>query len=167
MAVWIPRALALFALLATMVALVVVFSSVESTSEMTGDEAEGMMTQLNEANAQLSGLLEALEPGDSPVEAQGAVREAADLTRQLHADTPDEGSLADRMRSVLGAELEYLDALGSTLNNPRSALRATIGPKQIVLRDQVKSAPGGDVDAISGGAELIAYSKSRTGESES
>ena len=167
MGVWIPRALALFALLGTLAALLFVFSGLESTNELTVEEAQDVMTQLNEANARVSGLLEAIEPGDSPTEAQGAVREAADLTRELHDDTPDEGSLSDRMRSVLDAELDYLDALGSTLANPRSALRGTIGPKQTVLREQVKNTPGGDVDSISGGAELIAYSKSRTGELES
>lgn len=164
MHVWIARGIALLALLAAAGGVLYVLSSVESTDELTVEETQDHMTRLNAANARLSGLLEALEPGASPAEAQAAVREAADLTRELLDDTPAEGSLSDRMRGTLGAELDYLDALGSTLNNPRSALRATIGPKQIVLREQVKSTPGGDVEVISGGAELVAFSKSRTGE---
>lgn len=164
MRVWIPRLLALVALVAAGGATVYAVTSVESTSELTVDEAADLMTRLNEANARLSGLLEALEPGDSPAEAQEAVRSAAELTRTMVKDAPEEGSLADRLGSVLEAELDYLDALGSTLNNPRSSLRGTIGTKQIALKDQLRSIPNGDPDVVAGGQELIAYSRARTGE---
>lgn len=164
MRVWIARVAAVLALLAAAGGVLLVLSSVEPTDELTVAEAQAMTTELNQANARLSGLLEALTPGASPAEAQESVRAAADLTRRLLDETPREGSLSDRMRAALGAELDYLDALGSTLNNPRSPLRATIGPKQVVLREQIKSTPGGDVEVISGGQELVAYSRSRTGE---
>lgn len=164
MRVWIARGIALIALIAAAGGVLYVLSSVESTDELTVAETEAAMTELNQANARLSGLLEELRAGDSPAEAQAAARAAADLTRRLLDDTPAQGSLSDRMRRVLVAELDYLDALGSTLNNPRSALRGTIGAKQIVLREQVQNTPGGNVEVISGGAELVAYSKARTGE---
>src|SRR5688572_2191705 len=126
MRIWIPRILALLALAGAVVGVFAAVASVERTDELTVEEAQEITGRLNAANDELGRLLTALEPGMSPREAQAAARTAADLTRELIEDGGDEGSLADRLDAVLRAELAYLDAIGSTLNNPRSELRGAI-----------------------------------------
>jgi hypothetical protein len=161
MRVWVPRILALLALAGAVVGVYAAIASVERTDELTVEEAQEVTARLNAANRELGRLLTALEPGVSPREAQASTRTAADLTRELLEDGGDEGSLADRLDAVLRAELAYLDAIGSTLNNPRSELRGAIRQRGVDLREQLQNIPGGDAKLVRGGAELVAYSEAR------
>ena len=157
---WIARVAALVALLGAGVAVYVAVASVDTA----GDEvtSEQVATRLNAANREASRLLEELRAGESPRPAQDAVRAAADTTRELIEET-DDGGVTDHIDAVLQAELTYLDAVGSTLNNPRSALKGAIGERALALRRQLESFPGGDSTLVHGGQELVVYSDARLG----
>jgi hypothetical protein len=162
---WSARVFALLALAAAGIAIYLAISSVHSTKEITGDDAAAWMQQLATANGALSDRLEPLKPGASPKEAQDETRRVADLTRQLEGSIDGGGDLADRLEQVYAAELTYLDAVGSTLNNPNSALRTKIGPTAQALRDVLQQVPGGDHRAIRGGLALVQYSAARAADS--
>ena len=129
-------------------AIYVAITSVDSAKEVTGDEAAAAMQQLATANGGLSDKLEPLAPGASPQAAQAETRKVAALTRKLQGEIDGGGDLADGLHAVYAAELTYLDAVGSTLNNPGSPLRAKIGPTAQALRDVLQQVPGGDHRAI-------------------
>ncbi|MEO6495915.1 MAG: hypothetical protein ABIO51_00395, partial [Solirubrobacteraceae bacterium] len=116
------------------------------------------------ANRTVSGRLNELAPGASPRGAREAVRSAAALTQKLGTDLGGEGGLANRLEDVLAAETAYLDAVGSTLGNPNSALRGRVGERGNALRDALRNIPGGDPKAVEGGAELVIYSEARAEE---
>lgn len=161
---WIPRLLAVLALAGTAVAVVVAISSVDSNGELGSDDVRRAMERLVEANRTVSGQLNALAPGASPRAAQDAVRNAAGLIQELGTGLDGEGDLAERLDDVLAAQVAYLDALGSTLANPNSALRGRIGERGDALRGALAQVPGGDPGAVEGGAELVAYSEARAAE---
>jgi hypothetical protein len=163
--IWLPRVLALLALAGVTLAILLAVTTVNGSSETTGDDAERAMQQLAGANGQLSDTLEPLSSGDSPTAAQEAARTTAELTRRLDGELEeDESDLANRLHDVYAAELAYLDAVGSTLNNPNSALRGRIGVTAQALRDVLQQVPGGDHRAIRGGMALVLYSEARVGE---
>jgi hypothetical protein len=163
--VWVARLFALLALGGAGVAIYYAIDSVEIKHEVTTEEAQDAMARLNTANRSLSGRLGGLKPGFSPKAAQESVRSAAALSRKLDQDVGTrEGNLGDGVHAVLVAELAYLDAVGSTLNNPRSPLRGRIMELGITLRQQLQNIPGGQSKSVSGGAELVAFSKARVGE---
>ena len=165
MRVWIPRVVALLALGAVGTALVLALGMSSSSGSFSGEDVEEATAGLNRVNSGLSDRLEALEPGASPSDAQTAARAAADFSRTLLEDiSGDEGSEAEALQGLLTVELEYLDAVGSTLNNPRSALRGRVGARGDALRDALQDVPGGDHRVVSGGQELVAYSEARAGE---
>lgn len=159
--VWFTRVFAVLALGGAIAAVLVAVNSVHTTHEVTQSEARQAMNQLTVANRNLSRTLAALRPGTHPQQAQEAGRSAAALSRKLGADVGKDGNLGDGVHQVLAAELAYLDAIGSTLNNPRSPLSRKIMERGIALRAVLQNLPGGAPRAVSGGAALITYSKAR------
>jgi len=121
------------------------------------------MLQLAQANGALGDRLNALAPGGSPRDAQDATRNLAQLARDLDAKVEGDGNLAAGLHAVFTAERDYLDAVGSTLNNPKSTLRGQVGPRAQALRDALQQVPGGDHHAVRGGQALVLYSEQRTG----
>lgn len=156
--------MAVLALAGAAAAIVVAIGSVDSSGEPGSDDVQGAMERLAGANRTVSERLNELASGASPDAAQEAVRSAAALTQQLGTELDGEGDLADRLDDALAAQVAYLDALGSTLANPNSALRGRIGERGDALRGALRGTPGGDPGAVEGGAELVAYSEARTDE---
>lgn len=142
----------------------VAIGTVDSSGELGSDDVQSAMERLAGANRTVSERLNELASGASPAAAQEAVRSAAALTQQLGTELDGEGDLADRLDDALAAQVAYLDALGSTLANPNSALRGRIGERGDALRGALRDTPGGDPGAVEGGAELVAYSEARTEE---
>ena len=155
------RVFAVVALGGTVAAVLVAINSVHSKHEVTQAEARQAMNQLTVANRNLSRTLALLAPGASPSQAQEADRSAAALSRKLGSDVGKDGDLGVGVHQVITAELSYLDAIGSSLNNPRSPLRPMIMKRGIALRTLLQNLPGGAPRAVSGGAGLVAYSKAR------
>lgn len=161
---WIPRVLALLALVGAVAAILLAFTTLDGGGEITEADAQRAMEQLTAANGALSDTLEPLGSGDSPSAAQQATRTTADLARRLDAEIEDDSDLANRLHDVYAAELAYLDAVGSTLNNPKSPLRGKVGVSAQALRDALQQVPGGDHRAIRGGMALVQYSEARVAE---
>ncbi len=156
-----PRVLAVLALAGAIAATLVAVASIDANHEVSQTQTRLAMGRLAVANGELSRQLEQLEPGDSPHQAREAARGAAALSRKLAADVGTAGDLGNLVHNVLAAELGYLDAVGSTLNNPRSPLRSKIMERAIALRQVLQNVPGGMWRAVRGGAALVAYSKAR------
>jgi hypothetical protein len=135
--------------------------SVEHKHPVTPAQAREAMNQLTVANRNFSRELGVLKLGVSPQLALEAGRSAAATSRRLQQDVRTEGDLGVSVHRALKAELSYLDAVGSTLNNPRSKLQDKIGERQLKLRNSLQNIPGGAPRAISGGANVIAYSRAR------
>jgi hypothetical protein len=161
---WIARLFAVLALGGAGIGIYLAVTSVKVKHDVTVSEAHDAMVALAGVNHDLSSRLGALHPGDSPRDAQETVRLAAAQTRKLDKDVGSEGDLGVAVHTVVKTELTYLDAVGSTLNNPRSPLRSRISGDAIALRQALQNVPGGASRAISGGANLVVYSKLRVGE---
>ncbi|MDX6664599.1 MAG: hypothetical protein QOG68_805 [Solirubrobacteraceae bacterium] len=158
---WFARLFALLALAGTGVAIYLAIDSVRTKHPVSVQQASQAMNQLTVANRNLSRELGALKLGSSPQLAIESSRSAAALSRRLDSDVGNDGDLGVAVHAALTAELAYTDAVGSTLNNPRSPLEAKIGQRQGALRKLLQHIPGGTPRAVSGGANVIAYSKSR------
>lgn len=164
MRIWLSRAAALLALVGAAAAIAVAVAGVDPAAETTPEQSRDLMMRLAQTNAGLGERLNALQRGDSPREAQDATRSTADQARLLDAQVEGDTPLARQLHEVFRAELDYLDAVGSTLNNPRSALRGKVGPLAQALRDVLQQVPGGDHRAVAGGMNLVMYSEARAGE---
>lgn len=159
--VWLARLFAILALAGAAAAVAVAVSSVRSRHDVTETQARDAMAQLTGVNRALSTRLTALRPGASPRPAQEAARQAVARATGLGASVSTDGSLGSAVHAVLTAERAYLDAVGSTLNNPRSSLRSAIAERAVALRRALGSLAGGVPSAVSGSAELLTYSRKR------
>ncbi|MCW2967057.1 MAG: hypothetical protein JWM71_829 [Solirubrobacteraceae bacterium] len=158
---WSARLLALLVLAAAVVAVLVVVHSVHAKHDVTETEATGAMSQLASANQALSSQLNVLKKGESPKPAQSATRSALALTRKLSGDLDNTGDLGTAVHAVFAAEVSYLDAVGSSLNNPHSVLLAKTVRLASAVRTALQSAPNGSPQTVSGATTLIAYSHGR------
>jgi hypothetical protein len=158
---WAPRLLALLFLTGAAVAVLVVVNGVHAKKSVSDAEANSAMTRLATANQALSSQLALLKAGASPKAAQTATRSAQTLTKTLSADLADRGILGVAVHAVFDAELSYLDAVGSALNNPHSLLLDKTVTLARPLRSALKSLPTGAPQAVSGAENLVAYSHTR------
>ena len=85
--------------------------------------------------------LERLREGRSARPAQRAVRRAVDASEQLKERSPV--TAGERVTNAIERTLEYLDAVGSVLSNPRSQLRPELEERANRARSALDAAPGG------------------------
>lgn len=161
---WLRRLLALAALIGSGVAVYVAVGSVGGSDTTSAEEARAALARLNTVNETLSERLEALSPGGSAQEARDATRTALTTTQELVEQISAEDPVGVRVRSALGAELSYLDAVGSTLANPRSALAGTIATRAAALRAALRPLAVAEPRAVHGADKLLAYTRARIGE---
>ena len=116
----------------------------------------------DEAEA-VSREIERLEPGRSGRPAQRAVRAAMDAAEALRDDPA--ANADPRTANAIERELEYLDAVGSVLSNPRSTLRPELGERGRRARAALDAAPGGQAAAAAtrGWDDLLEYAERRAG----
>lgn len=114
----------------------------------------------DEAEA-VSHEIERLRPGRSGRPAQRAVRAAVDAAEELR-DDPVANTDA-RTLNAIERELEYLDAVGSVLSNPRSTLRSELDDRGRRARAALDAAPGGQgaAAATRGWDDLLRYAERR------
>jgi hypothetical protein len=153
------RVAAVGALLATTGALGLVVTG-EKPDRAPADPKTTVAPLTDEAVA-LRRELERLRPGRSGRPAQRAVRSTvtvAEDLRGLLGPTAD-----DRTVNALERELEYLDAVGSLLSNPRSTLAGELPARGRRARAALEAAPGGQAAAAatSGWDDLLEYAKRR------
>ena len=120
----------------------------------------GVAVLADEAAA-VSREIERLRPGRSGRPAQRAVRAAVDAAEALR-DDPVANADA-RTLNAIERELEYLDAVGSVLSNPRSTLRPELEERGRRARAALDAAPGGQAAAAatSGWDDLLKYAERR------
>ena len=114
----------------------------------------------DEAEA-LSREMERLRPGRSGRPAQRAVRAAVDAAEELRDDP---AANADPLTiNAIERELEYFDAVGSVLSNPRSELRPELAARGRRARAALDAAPGGQgaAAATRGWDVLLRYAERR------
>src|SRR3954451_3811733 len=159
---WFARLFAVIALGGAAVGIYYAIDSVKSESDkVSAAEARDAAAQLAEANGELSARLAALRRGHSPKIARESVHRTAALTRKLDEDLGTKGDLADAIHAIMHKELIFLDAVGSTLANPRSPLRGRVAEYAIDVRQAYQHVPGSGSASISGIARLVAFSESR------
>jgi hypothetical protein len=160
---WGARALALLGLLVAVVAVLLVVTSVHTNHDVTEAQATSAMFQLAGADQELSSRLHALTVGQSPQAAQSATHRALSVTAQLSSALGTGGDLGAAVHAVLRAELAYLDAVGSSLNNPRSVLLGQVVARAGAVRAALQAIPGAVPASVSGATALVAYSQARNG----
>ncbi len=149
---------ALFGVSGTLAAVVMLDSDAAKrapagpTVAVLADEAEAVSREI-----------ERLRPGRSGRAAQRAVRAAVDATEAFRDDpaaNPDALTA-----NAIERELEYLDAVGSVLSNPRSTLRPELDERGRRARAALGAAPGGQAAAAAtrGWDDLLEYAERRSG----
>jgi hypothetical protein len=159
---WFARLFALIALGAAAFGIYYAIDSVRSEDhKVSAADAKDAADQISVANGDLSAKLTALRPHHSPQLARESVHTAAALARKLDEDLGDSGALADAIHSVIRRELAFLDAVGSTLANPRSPLRGRVAEYALDVRRAFHHVPGAGSASIHGVPELVAFSEAR------
>lgn len=125
----LARALSLTALLVCIAAFAgILVEGAAKAPAAAGGAAQ--VERLQASAARLAGELEALRPGRSAQRARRALHVAlADNTAVASAIKRAEAAgmaTEPRLANAVDAHFEYLDALGSVLSNPRSALRGRL-----------------------------------------
>ncbi len=120
------------------------------TVAVLADEAEAVSREISRVAVGRSGR-----------PAQRAVRQAIDATEALRDDPA--ASADARTANAIERELEYLDAVGSVLSNPRSTLRSELDERGRRARAALDAAPGGQEAAAAtrGWDHLLKYAERR------
>lgn len=165
---WFLRVLALVALAGVAYGIYTIVS--EGLDDgATGSPVEPALEALAESQATLGERLERLRPGREAPRLLPAIRaaqrdqeKAVAALRRAQArkrDIPDE----EQHEDALGAEFDYLDALGSSTRNRRSGLLKTVGERAQTAKDAFTELPGshGVEDGIRGTQSFIAWARAR------
>ncbi|MGI8624389.1 MAG: hypothetical protein ACR2NB_13120 [Solirubrobacteraceae bacterium] len=124
---------------------------------------------LGRSQEALAKRLEALRPGRSAKPARVALRAVQDdrgvamvaLRRRRTAGKP---AIDDRpLQGALGAELDYLDAVGSVLRDPRSPLLKSVGTRAEAAKRAFTALPdsAGVAAGIRGTTALVTWAKAQ------
>jgi hypothetical protein len=116
---------------------------------------------LTDESEAVSREIERMRAGRSGRPAQRAVRAAIDAAEALRDDP---AANADPLTAnAIERELEYLDAVGSVLSNPRSTLRPELDERGRRARAALDAAPGGQEAAAAtrGWDHLLRYAEKR------
>lgn len=132
----------------------------EPSAEDSAPAGPSVAVLADEAEA-VSREIERLRSGRSGRPAQRAVRTAIDATEDLRDDpaaNPDARTI-----NAIERKLEYLDAVGSVLSNPRSTLRPELEERGRRARAALDAAPGGQAAAAAtrGWDVLLKYAEKR------
>ena len=160
---WFARLFAVIAIAGAAYGIYYAINSVKDEPNVSAADARDAAGKISDANGGLSSRLRALRPGGSASLARESVHSAAAVARSLDKDLGDKGDMAKAIHSVISKELLFLDAVGSTLANPRSPLRGRVGEYAIDVRQALQHIPGAGGAEISGVPQLVAFSVARLG----
>ena len=160
---WFARLFAVIAIAGAAYGIYYAINSVKDEPDVTAADARDGAAQISDANADLSSKLRALRPGGSAQLSRESVHSAAAVARKLDGDLGHKGDMASAIHAIIAKELHYLDAVGSTLANPRSPLRGRVADLAIEVRKAYQHVPGAGSPQISGVPQLIAFSEARLG----
>lgn len=138
------RCTALVGLLALVAACAAVIVTTSASSDpLAPADARFFTGQLVRADQDVRTQLVRLGPSGSLAEARVHTRDAAAVTHGLAGFVRhDGGADAARLRVATGAELRFLDAVGSVLVNPRSPLLGRLGALDVAARDALAALDG-------------------------
>jgi hypothetical protein len=157
------RVVALLALALLPLAVVALATSGGPAVAMSRADASFLSAQLVQADQRVRAQLVRLRAGAAS-RALVQTREAVLTTRSLGVEMRSfRGAEAARLRRTLRLEGRWLDAVGSTLYNPRSPLRAQLAARDATARRALAALPGARPSIRSGRAQLVAYSRLRAG----
>jgi hypothetical protein len=155
------RVAVLVALAALAVAVAALVEASDPVTPLSPSDADFMSAQLVAVDRRVRGSLEHLrELGPAP--AIDHARNAVATTRSLVIELRNShGDVADRLRRALTLEGAWLDAIGSTLANPRSPLQAQLAARDDALRPALAALPGRGAPHANTAPLLVSYSRSR------
>lgn len=129
--------------------------------ELSQADATYSAAELIQADRRVRKELALLRPLRTAV-ARARTRQAIATTRSLTLEMGHEGGAeADRLRHALRLEADWLDAVGSTLANPRSSLRDALAARDAELRAALDALPGPLPVHREGSRELLDYALRR------
>jgi hypothetical protein len=155
------RLLAVLALLLPPAAVGVMLKTDVASGELSRADAAFVSGQLVAADQRLRAQLVRV-PANGTAVAIARAREAELTTRSLMIEVQAYGGPeAARLRRALRLEREWIAAVGSTLTNPRSALRAELVARGAVAREALEALPGPSGKRLGGVRSLVSYARSR------
>jgi len=142
-------------------AMLSIFLSRSPASALSTADARFMTAQLLAADGRVRSELATLDRRDvqrARSRTRAAVATARSLAVEIRAKN---GDAAGRLRRALQRERDWLDAVGSTLANPRSPLRDEILDRDRRLIAALAALPGDGVARRDASQQLVAYALSR------
>ncbi len=159
-----PRIAALVAtvaLLVPMALLTLVVKASAPTAAMSDADASFLGRQLVDADARVRSRLVRLRDAGT-ARAMVGTRDAVLTTRSLAIEMRSyRGAEADRLHNAIAVEREWLDAVGSTLLNPRSPLRGQLLARDAAARRALAALPADRAPRADGARHLVEYARSR------
>ncbi|MEA2220512.1 MAG: hypothetical protein QOJ35_3138 [Solirubrobacteraceae bacterium] len=154
----IVACVAILMLPASVSALVV---SGHTVSRLSQADATFLGGQLVRADQRVRRQLEHLRPLQT-ARAVARTRDGLLTARSLALEVArTRGAEAVRLRHALALEADWLDAVGSTLSNPRSALRDELAARDGALRPALAALPVAQGPRIGGAEHLVRYALAR------
>ena len=154
--------LVVFAAILSLVIAVAALTTVRRpVSQLARADASYMSVQLIRADQRVRTQLARLKDSGTN-RALSRTREAIATTRSLALEVRDSGGgHAERLRRALALEGRWLDAVGSTLANPRSPLRASLRARDGAVRPALAALPSRAGRRTGGARQLVDYAESR------
>jgi hypothetical protein len=166
---WLLRFLALLALGGVSYGIYEIVKSGTEGKEVTRGPVQAALTRLADRQEALAVRLENLVPGRKAPRLPAAIRRtsraqeavvvAVRRRQAAKQPIPDKRKLDD----ALGAEFDYLDALGAVARNPRSPLIRAVGERAETALDTFAELPdsAGVEDGIRGTQAFLAWARAR------
>jgi hypothetical protein len=130
-------------------------------AQLSQADATYIAAELVQADRRVRKELARLRPRRTAA-ARARTRQAIATTRSLTLEIRHEGGAeAERLRRALRLEADWLDAVGSTLANPRSGLRDALVARDAELRVALDALPGPLPVHRQGSRELLDYARRR------
>ncbi|MDX6677071.1 MAG: hypothetical protein QOE31_1123 [Solirubrobacteraceae bacterium] len=143
-----------------MAVLTLVVKASAPTATLSRTDASFLGKQLITADGRVRSRLVRLRGGGTP-RALNRTRDAHLTTRSLALELRSyRGPEVDRLRSALGIERAWLDAVGSTLSNPRSPLRTKLLARDAAARRALTDLPTPRPPRADGTRSLLNHARS-------
>lgn len=132
------------------------------TTELSHGDASYISAQLIQADRRVRTELARMRPLQTSA-ARARTRQAIATTRSLaHQLRHNGGDEVDRLSHAVRLEADWLDAVGSTLSNPRSVLREALASRDAALGEALAALPGPPPSHRGGTQELLDYARWRS-----
>lgn len=166
---WVLRLLAVLALGGVTYGVVRIVSEGRGGEPAATTAVVPALKALADSQDALAARLDRLRPGREAPRLLPAIRavrhdqeRVVKAVRRRQARRQDVAN-QDQLEQALGAEFDYLDALGSVARNRRSRLLKTVGDRAQAAKDAFTKLPGsqGVEDGIRGTQRFIAWARAR------